>query len=73
MDLEVLKKTVERILVNMECTDLTFPDPKTNLVVVTFNCKNLTSFKADLPGWTYSGIHLDPTGNRQYKIDFIKN
>jgi len=72
MDLENLKKKVKELLINMDCTDITFPDPKEDLLVVTFNCKNLLSFKAELEGWTYSGIHLDPTSNRQYKIDFIK-
>ncbi|GEM_PF-2111258 len=67
---EELKKEIEKILINMSCTDILFPDSKDNLVVVIFNCKELTSFKADLPGWIYSGIHLDPSKTRGYKIDF---
>lgn len=72
MNKEELIKTVEQTLTNMGCTDIIFPDPKDDVIVATFNCKVLTSFKASLEGWTYSGIHLDPTNNRQYKIDFIK-
>lgn len=69
---EEVKKIVANKLKEMGCTDITFPDSKENLIVATFNCKNLTSFKGIIEGWTYSGIHLDPTGKRQYKIDFIK-
>lgn len=72
LTLEELKKEVEKVLANMSCTDILFPDPKDNLLVVIFNCKELISFKADLPGWIYSGIHLDPTKTRVYKIDFQK-
>lgn len=73
MNAEELKHKVKKILEEMGCTDLLFPDPKENLIVAIFNCKNLTSFKGTIEGWTYSGIHLDPTGKRQYKIDFVKN
>jgi len=73
MNAEDLKKEVTKILGSMGCTDIIFPDPKDDLVVATFNCKDLTSFVASLSGWFYSGIHLDPTSKRQYKIDFIKS
>lgn len=72
LTLEELKTEVEKVLVNMSCTDILFPDSKDNLLIATFNCKELISFKADLPGWAYSGIHLDPTKIRGYKIDFKK-
>ena len=72
LTLEELKKEVEKVLINMSCTDILFPDPQDKLLVATFNCKELISFKANLPGWNYSGIHLDPTKNRGYKIDFQK-
>lgn len=71
LKVEEVKSVSEKILTEMGATDLLFPDPKKNLLVVLFNCKILTSFKATLPGWTYSGIQLDPTTERQYKIDFI--
>ena len=62
----LFNKIIEQNLTAMGCTDLLFPDPKKDLIVVLFNCKTLTSFKADLPGWFYSGIHLDPTNERQF-------
>lgn len=72
MNKDQLKIKIEEILKNMGCTDILFPDPKDDLVVVTFNTKNLTSFVADIPGWMYSGTQLDPTQKREYKIDFKK-
>ena len=72
MNTEETKKIIEASLKGMGCTDITFPDPKDKLIVVTFNCKEITSFVTHIPGWTYSGIHLDPTGGRQYRIDFKK-
>lgn len=68
-----LKKIVEGKLRAMGGEEILFPDSKENLVMVLFNSKELTSFKAELPGWVYSGTHLDPTRVRQYKIDFVKN
>lgn len=56
----------------MGCSDIDFPDPKEDLIIATFNCKQLTSFQAQIDGWEYSGIHLDPSGKHQYKIDFRK-
>ena len=70
MNKEQILVKIEEILKKMGCTDIYFPDPKENLIVATFNCKEVTSFIADIPGWTYSGIHLDPTHLHQYKIDF---
>lgn len=70
MNADDLKNAVNARLKDMGCTDVLFPNPKDDLVVATFNCREITSFVQDLPGWEYSGIHLDPTGNRQYKIDF---
>lgn len=68
---EVIKK-IEEVLKKMGCVDIEFPDNKDDLIVTVFNCKEITSFIADIPGWTYSGIHLDPTKGHQYKIDFKK-
>ena len=72
MGTEKTKELVECSLKEMGATDILFPDTKDNLIVATFNCKEITSFVTNIPGWTYSGIHLDPTGKRQYKIDFQK-
>lgn len=72
MNTEDAKKLIEASLKNMGCVDITFPEPKENLLVALFNCKEITSFVTNVPGWTHSGIHLDPTRARQYKIDFRK-
>ena len=69
---EELKREVIKALENMGCSDILFPNPKDELMVAVFNCKELTSFKMDLTGWAYSGIQLDPTHTRQYKIDFAR-
>lgn len=64
---------IEEVLKRMNCMNITFSDPKDDLIVAVFNCKEITSFVEDIPGWTYSGIHLDPTGQHQYKIDFKRS
>ena len=69
---EELKVEITKALQNMGCSDILFSVSKDDLIVVVFDCKELTSFKMELPGWTYSGIQLDPTRTRQYKIDFIR-
>ena len=72
MDQKDTITSIREALEKMGCTDISFPDQKKDLIVATFNCKEITSFVAEIPGWTYSGIHLDPTGVHQYKIDFKK-
>lgn len=70
MNIEETKKAIEDSLHNMGCIDIDFLDSQNDLLVVVFNCKKITSFVTDIPGWIHSGIHLDPTGAHQYKIDF---
>ncbi len=72
MNTEEIKKIIDDSLNNMGCTDVAFPDSKDDLLIAVFNCKKITSFVTDVPGWLHSGIHLDPTGVHQYKIDFKK-
>lgn len=72
METEDIKRIAKEHLEKMGCTDIIFPNPKENLIVVTFNCREITSFVGDITGWTYSGIQLDPSNNRQFKIDFKK-
>ena len=72
MQQEEVRKIVKETLEKMGCADILFSGAKENLLVATFNCKEITSFVADIPGWFYSGIHLDPTKERQFKIDFKK-
>ena len=69
---EELKVEITKALQNMGCSDISFLDSKDDLIVVVFNCKELTSFKMESPGWKYSGIQLDSTQTRQYKIDFTR-
>lgn len=72
LTVEELKKIVEERVKEMGGENILFPDTKEDVLVVIFDSKELTSFRAELPGWTFSGTHLDPTKTRQYKIDFIK-
>jgi hypothetical protein len=69
---EETTKEITSALEKMNCYDLLFFDINDNEVVVTFNCKDLTSFTSSLPGWSYTGIELDDTQKRQYKIRFMK-
>ena len=73
METDEVKKVIENSLKNMGCTNIDFPDIKDNLIVAVFNCKEVTSFVTEIPGWVHSGIQLDPTHGHQYKIDFKKN
>jgi hypothetical protein len=67
-----LKTEITKALESMGCSDILFLDSKDDLLVAVFNCKELTSFKLELPGWKYSGIQLDSTHTRQYKIEFVR-
>ena len=67
---EELKTEITKALQNMGCSDILFSIPTDDLIMVAFDCKELTSFKIELSGWTYSGIQLDTAHARQYKIDF---
>jgi hypothetical protein len=70
MKKEEAKTKIEEGLKQMSCTDIIFADSEENLIVVTFNCRELTSFVTIIRGWFSSGVHLDPSKNRQYKLDF---
>jgi len=72
MDKEQLQKKIKEVLEKMGCTDVIFKDIETDSFYVAFNSKEVTSFVADLNNWKYSGIQLDASGERQYKIDFKK-
>lgn len=67
-----LKKVVNESLEKMACTDVQFSISSETEVVVAFNCKEITSFVTEIPGWTYGGIRLDASGDREYSIDFKK-
>lgn len=66
------KEKILQILKGMGCLDITFAEESDIRIVALFNCAQLTSFKESLPGWQYSGIQIDETGTRQYKIEFSK-
>lgn len=72
MNLEEAKKIIETTLRSMDCADILFSESSEQGIVVIFNCKEITSFVAEINGWLYSGIHLDPSRERQYRIDFTK-
>lgn len=72
MNKEDLKKRVKEILTGMSYTNVVFSNGDEHLLVVSFDSKELTSFNADLPGWSYSGIQLNTNSNGQYKIEFKK-
>ena len=73
MEKEELKKQIIEILEKMGCLDIVFRENiNEGIIIVLFNCRNLTSFKGSFDNWIYSGIHLDPSNERQYKLDFKK-
>jgi len=72
MATEEIRSKIEDALKNMGCLEIEFPEVSDSQIAVVFNCKEITSFVTDIPGWTYSGIYLDPTKQHQYKIDFRK-
>lgn len=69
---QAIQDEILKYLEKMGCTNITFSNAPSNQVTVSFDCKDLTSFTADLPGWKYTGIELDPTGARQYKMEFYR-
>lgn len=68
----MLIKQISETLNKNGVTDIKVDDSKENEVVVLFNCKEVISFNADLPGWQYTGIQLDPTHEKEYKIVFTQ-
>jgi len=72
LDKKMLTQQINDTLTKIGCTDVKFDDSKENLVLALFNCKEVISFNANLPGWQYTGIQLDPTHEREYKIEFSK-
>ena len=72
MDKEQVQKKIKGVLEKMGCTDVIFKDVEQGLFYVAFNSKEVTSFVVDMDGWKYSGVQLDVSGERQFKIDFKK-
>ena len=72
MNKEELKNKVKEILLGMGYTNVTFSNGEENLLVASFDSTEITSFTAELEGWTNSGIQLNIGGNGQFKIEFRK-
>ena len=70
---EEAQKEIEKKLMEKGCTEVFFTDPKDDLLVVLFNCKELTSFTNIINGWSYSGIQIDSSKQRQYRINFKRD
>lgn len=73
MNKEDLKNKVKEILLGMGYTNVTFSNGEENLLIASFDSAEITSFKAELEGWSNSGIQLNISGNGQFKIEFRKN
>lgn len=61
---------IETALKSMGCENIAFIKQEEKSITVAFDCKEITSFVTQVPGWKDSGIQLDRTGSHQYKIDF---
>ena len=72
MTKEELKEKIEEILKKMGCENILFPENGEDLLNVLFNSKNVISFIAETPGWKHSGIQLDETKEREFKVSFKK-
>ena len=71
MEKEELKQQVKKTLEELGAKDIQFLEDG-DKVIASFNWEKVVSFKVILDGWKYTGIQLDPTRERQYKIEFYK-
>jgi hypothetical protein len=69
---EVIEK-IEETLKKMGCADVSLVEVDENMIIATFNCDHITSFVENMSEWIYSGIQLDTTKEKQYKIIFTKS
>ncbi|OGG36771.1 hypothetical protein A2110_01010 [Candidatus Jorgensenbacteria bacterium GWA1_54_12] len=72
MNQEELKSEIQKKLTEMGFENILLRELDENTLIVLFNAKEITSFKEELSGWIYSGIYLDHSNERQYRIDFRK-
>ncbi len=72
MTKEELKQKIKDILEKMGCESILFSENGENSLNALFNSKDVISFKAETPEWEYSGIQLDETEEREFKISFKK-
>jgi len=73
MNKEKLKEIVGEILEKMNCKNIFYIDNGEDSLSVLFDSSEVISFKAETPGWQYSGIQLDETKQHEFKIKFEKN
>lgn len=70
---ENLKEIVADKLKQMGCSNINIEQMENDTIIVTFDCNEITSFKAEIAGWKYSGIGLsDNETSGKYKIEFQK-
>ncbi len=72
MSVEGIKDLINQYLTKIGCSGVLFEEPDQNTIRALFDAAELISFKDDVPGWVNSGIQLDQSRQRQYKIEFKK-
>jgi len=72
MSKEDIKIIINEYLTKLGGSDVLFEEPDVNTIKALFNATELTSFKNEVSGWTNSGVQLDTSGQRKYKIEFNK-
>jgi fructose-1-phosphate kinase PfkB-like protein len=72
MNSQDIKSIISKALDRMNCENVSFGQVGDSSVTVLFDCKEITSFVATVPGWTYTGIQLNESKSPQYKIVFSK-
>lgn len=68
MNNEQIKNVLNDYLTQSGATEVIFEETE-NSVAALFNSREVISFKTNIPGWTHSGIQVDNTGKREYKIE----
>lgn len=73
---EELKNYITGELEQIGCKNINFSNGETGLLVVSFDCDNLISFRKEIEGWNYTGIQLNldkkESTDGKYKIEFRK-
>jgi len=72
MSKDEIKNVINQYLSQAGCTQFLFEEPDENTIIVLFNSKEIISFNSPLQNWVSTGIQLDDSKKRQYKIEFKK-
>jgi hypothetical protein len=72
MTIADLKKIITERLQEMGATDILIENQGDDVVFARFNCKELTSFNKQIPGWVQMGIELNDKKGQDYRIVFLK-